>query len=251
MRTIRWRFVAEIAAIVGALLAVAGDSVAVPSPRIALWAWERPEDLRFVGPGFDVAVLAGSIVLSGETVTAVGRRYPALVLPGQRLVGVVHLEIDRRQPLVWSPSQREATIARALSLADNQRFAEIQIDFEVRASEHPVLLDVLRGVRAGLGARRKLSMTALASWCDTERWLASAPVAEIVPMLFRMGPSGENLKRRLAAGGDLADRNCRSSIGVATDTPPYGLPPGRRVYIFNPRPWTREALDRILKDLGG
>lgn len=68
-------------------------------------------------------------------------------------------------------------------------------------------------------------------------------------MLFRMGPAGENLKRRLADGGDFADRNCRSSIGIAIDMPPYGLPPGRRVYIFDPRSWDREALDVVLRDL--
>jgi len=112
-----------------------------------------------------------------------------------------------------------------------------------------VLIDVLRAVRARLPAKRELSITALASWCDTERWLGIASVEEVVPMLFRMGPVGENLKRRLAQGGDFADRNCRSSIGVAVDSPPHGVPSRRRVYIFNPRPWNREALDAILGDL--
>jgi hypothetical protein len=69
-----------------------------------------------------------------------------------------------------------------------------------------VLLDVLRAVRATLPAGRELSMTALASWCDTERWLGTAPVDEVVPMLFRMGPVGENPKRRLAEGGDSCQR---------------------------------------------
>ena len=249
VRLIRSRPVAATAAMIAALVAIAGDNVAMPRPAIVLWAWERPEDLRFAGPDFGVAVLAGSVVLAGQTVRVTGRRYPALTLPGQRIVGVVHVEIDRREPLVWSPVQREATIARILGLADNPRFDEIQIDFEVRASERHVLLDVLRAARLGLPAGRKLSMTALASWCDTERWLGSTSVEEVVPMLFRMGPAGENLKRRLSEGGDFADRNCRGSIGIAVDTPPYGLPPGRRVYIFNPHTWNREALDVILGDL--
>jgi hypothetical protein len=103
-------------------------------------------------------------------------------------------------------------------------------------------------VRATLPAGRKLSITALASWCDTERWVASAPVEEVVPMLFRMGPGSENLKRRLAEGGDFADRNCRS-VGIPVDAPPYALPPGRQVYIFNPHSWSPEALDTILEDL--
>ena len=234
---------------IAALVALAGDNVALPRPAIVLWAWERPEDLRFAGPDFGVAVLAGSIVLSGEAIRVAGRRYPALTLPEQRIVGVVHVEIDRREPLVWNRLRREATIARILELADNPRFDEIQIDFEVRASERHVLIDVLRAVRARLPSKRELSITALASWCDTERWLGIASVEEVVPMLFRMGPVGENLKRRLAQGGDFADRNCRSSIGVAVDSPPHGVPSRRRVYIFNPRPWNREALDAILGDL--
>jgi hypothetical protein len=250
VRLIRWRPIAVAMAMITPLVTIAGDHIAVPRPAIVLWAWERPEDLRFAGPDIGVAVLAGSIMLSGQTVSVTGRRYPALTLPGQRIVGVVHVEIDRRKPLVWSPSQREAAAARILELVDNPRFEEIQIDFEVGASERHVLLDVLRAVRLGLPADRKLSMTALASWCDTERWLASAPVEEVVPMLFRMRPAGENLKRRLAAGGDFGERNCRGSLGVAVDTPPYGLPPGRRVYIFNPHSWNREALDVIVGNLG-
>jgi len=234
---------------IAALVALAGDNVALPRPAIVLWAWERPEDLRFAGPDFGVAVLAGSIVLSGEAIRVAGRRYPALTLPEQRIVGVVHVEIDRREPLVWNRLRREATIARILELADNPRFDEIQIDFEVRASERHVLIDVLRAVRARLPSKRELSIKALASWCDTERWLGIASVEEVVPMLFRMGPVGENLKRRLAQGGDFADRNCRSSIGVAVDSPPHGVPSRRRVYIFNPGPWNREALDAILGDL--
>jgi hypothetical protein len=249
VRLIRWRPVAATAAMIAALVTITGDRVAVPRPAIVLWAWKRPEDLRFAGPDFGVAVLAGSILLSGQAIRVTGRRYPALILPEQRIVGVVHVEIDRRERLVWSPAQLEATIARIVGLADNPRFDEIQIDFEVRASERHVLLDVLSAVRATLHAGQELSMTGLASWCDTERWVGSAPVDAIVPMLFRMGLTGESLKRRLAEGGDFADRNCRSSIGVAVDTPPYGLPPGRRVYIFNPHSWNREALDVILRDL--
>ena len=250
VRLIRWRPVVATAAIIAALVTIAGDHVAVPRPAIVLWAWERPEDLRFAGPEYGVAVLAGSIVLSGEAIRVTGRRYPALTLPEQRIVGVVHVEIDRREPLVWSPSQREATVARILELADRPRFDQIQIDFEVRASERHVLLDLLRTLRPTLPAGHELSMTALASWCDTERWVGSAPVDYIVPMLFWMGATGENLKRRLAEGGDFADRNCRNSIGVAVDTPPYGLPPGRPVYVFNPHSWNRQALDLILRDLG-
>jgi hypothetical protein len=217
------------------LALLAADQPARPTP--ILWAWERPEDLRFAGPDATIAVLAGSITLRGEAVLAAPRRQPALLQPAQKRIAVVHVEIDRHKPLAWTAAQRQAAAAAALAYAADLPAQSVQLDFEVRDSERQVLLDLLGDLRAGLGAEKRLSMTALASWCDTEHWIEAAPVDEIVPMLFRMGPGGTALKRRLAEGGDFRDRRCRSAIGIATDTPPSFLPAGRRLYVFNPHRW--------------
>jgi hypothetical protein len=235
------------AACCGAIIAgIAPASLPPPvAPSPILWAWERPEDLRFAGPGVTIAVLAGSVTLSGDDVLIRPRLQPAKVLDTQRIAGVVHLEVDRTRPLPWTDAQRTRTITAVLSLLSNPRFTEAQIDFEVPASRRQVLLDLLTGVRAGLPPGRHLSMTALASWCDTETWIDAAPVDEIVPMLFRMGAAGEPLKRRLATGGDFHQRRCRTAIGVATDTPLEHVPAGRRVWVFNPRSWTDGDLTNV------
>ena len=218
-----------------------------PNPSLVLWAWERPEDLRFA-EGVDVAVLAGTVVLSGTEAVAHPRLQPARLAVGQRAVGTVHVEIDRGRKLRWSPELRAVAAATVLSMMRGG-FSELQVDFEVRASERPVLLDLLRDVRAGLPPGTWLSMTALASWCDTERWLSAAPVDEVVPMLFRMGQGGEALRQRLALGGDFGDERCHRSLGLATDTAVVGLPPGRRIFLFNPRPWTAEDLAAMRRSL--
>jgi hypothetical protein len=114
----------------------------------------------------------------------------------------------------------------------------VQVDFEVRRSQRQVLLDLLSDVRAGLPRGVPLSMTALASWCETEGWLKAAPVDEIVPMLFRMGPPGEEVKARLAAGRDFANPRCRTAVAISADTPLPRLPGGRRIYLFSPRSWS-------------
>jgi hypothetical protein len=64
-----------------------------------------------------------------------------------------------------------------------------------------------------------------------------------------MGPGGEGLRQRLASGGDFGDARCRRSLGVATDTVPLGLPPGRRIFLFNPHPWTAEDLSMMRRRL--
>jgi hypothetical protein len=233
------------AAVIAAALLVA-SMAPLPAPATAvLWAWERPEDLRFVPPGVTVAVLAGTVRLSGAGVAVRPRLRPALVAPGRRVAGVVHLEVDRAAPVAWTAEQRRLTAAMALGLLRDPAFNEAQVDFEVRASERQVLLDVLADVRAGLPAGTHLSMTALASWCATETWIDAAPVDEIVPMLFRMGPAGPALLRRLAAGGDFRVRRCRTSVGIATDQPPDAIPPGRRIWMFNPAPWTPDAFSAL------
>jgi hypothetical protein len=166
-----------------------------------------------------------------------------LTAPEARRTAVIRLQIDPGRPLDWSPELRRRTAETVLAYA---RFAApdaIQIDFEAPRSQRQVLLDVLHDARAGLGERAFLSMTAPASWCDGERGLDAAPVDEIVPMLFRMGPGGAGLIRRLAAGGDFRNPRCRSALGMAVDQPLARLPAGRRIYLSNPSGWRPEHLE--------
>jgi hypothetical protein len=82
-----------------------------------------------------------------------------------------------------------------------------------------------------------LSITALASWCESDNWIANLPVTEAVPMLFRMG-AGEGYH----PDEDFRPGVCRSSVGISTDEPLPEFPRGRRVYIFHPRSWSAVEL---------
>lgn len=212
-----------------------------PRRALVLWAWDRPEDLSFARPGDEVAAVVGVVTLSGQAVKARGRRVALTLPPGLRRTAVVHVEIDPHAPAVWSARQRRAAAAAVLAYAA-QGWEAVQVDFEVKASQRQVLLDLLTDVRAGLPRGTPLSMTALASWCDSEGWIASAPVDEVAPMLFRMGPGGRPLRHRLESGGDLRQPRCRAALGMAVDQPFERLPAGRRVYLFNPRPWDAKTL---------
>lgn len=207
-----------------------------PPSTLILWAWERPEDLRFAPPGVEIAVQTGFVDISGGDFTAHGRRYP-LLTTRPPTTALVHIQIDPARPVQWTPALRQRVAAAVLHYAALIPAARVQVDFEVRASERQVLLDLLADVRRGLPRGTLLSMTALASWCDGEAWLDAAPADEIVPMLFRMR-GGEGLKNRLAAGGDFRDPRCRAALAVASDSPIARAPLGRRVYLFSPASWT-------------
>lgn len=218
------------------LLALTACRPSPPPATLVLWAWERAEDLRFVKGRAEVAVESGSIVLDGAAVEARGRRHPLLVAEPPT-TSVVHVEIRRDRPLVWNATMRATTAAAILHYATRLPARRVQVDFEVRASERAILLDVLGDVRRALPRATVLSMTALASWCG-EDWLGRAPVDEVVPMLFRMGRRGETVRTMLAEGGDLRHDRCRGALGVAIGTPVPRAPAGRRVYLFDPRSWT-------------
>lgn len=228
--------------------------IAAPAARAeitpVLWAWERPEDLRFA-PSVETAVQTGFVEIGGTGVMGRGRRFVLHAAPGQVSTALVHVQIHRGQPLTWTPTLRAQTAAKVLGYARAGGARRVQIDFEVRQSERQVLLDLLADVRAGLPAGTRLSMTALASWCERETWLADAPVDEIVPMLFRMGAGGAPLKAKLAAGGDFMNPRCRTAYGVSVDAPLAGAPDGRRVYLFSPRSWTARAFDQVRARIAG
>ena len=232
------------------LSASCGDGPTVNRSTMILWAWERPEDLRFVPPDVEVAVQTGFIEIGGGDMVARGRGVPLRVLHPAG-TAMVHVQIDESRPVIWSPMLRSRVVAAILHFATLRPTRRVQVDFEVRASEHRILIDVLCDVRRALPANAILSMTALASWCGGERWLDAAPVDEIVPMVFRMGRSARLIKRRLADGGDFADRRCRTAIGIASDEPIARAPPGRRVYAFSPVSWTKHPFAVVRSEIEG
>jgi len=236
--------------LLGLALAACQPNAPAPPSTLVIWAWERPEDLRFAGAEAEVAVQTGFVELSGEQVRDRGRHFP-LEVERPPDTAIVHVEIDQSVPLAWTPRLRSRVVAAILHHARAFPARRVQVDFEVRASEREVLLEVLEDVRRGLPRTTLLSMTALASWCDTERWLDRAPVDEIVPMLFRMQEAGDALENRLAAGGDFRNPRCRSAFAVSTDTPVVRAPRGRRVYLFNPRSWTEADFRRVQAEVEG
>jgi len=204
-------------------------------PRIMLWAWERPEKLDFINPSeIGVAFLARTIQIHGGLVTVRPRLQPLVVAPGTAIMAVVRIE--SRDALYSTHREVEHAILEA---TDFPGIRALQVDYDAKASERDFYRTVLTDLRNVLPQGMPLSMTALASWCESDDWIAGLPVAEAVPMLFRMGTEPYR-------GNGFRPAACRSSVGISTDEPlPRRSPDvsrGRRVYIFNTRSWSRGAL---------
>ena len=213
-------------------------------PGIVLWAWERPEDLRFLRPGSaGVAFLATTIRLDGGKFTVRPRFQPLRVAPHTPLMAVVRIESGHSGPVPAVAALAEEIAATAR----RPRIAALQIDFDARRSERPFYRELLAEVRRRLPAGVPLSMTALASWCLGDAWLDGLGVAEAVPMLFRLGPEREAVLSRVAGG--FPSPACSTSFGVSLDEPiSTPLPPAARRYYFSPVPWRPETVNAILSE---
>jgi len=217
-------------------------------PRVMLWAWERPTDLRFINPKeTGIAFLARTIRLhSGEV--EVRPRLQTLNLPdATSVMAVARVETDAvRKPEV-SAQQRDQLAGAIADMAKLPNVSNIQIDFDATQSERAFYRDVIFEVRRRLPDKVGLSITALASWCTYDDWLSDLPIDEAVPMLFRMAGDGKQIARRLDAGEDFIALPCRHSYGISTDEPRSGLFRTRRLFVFNPDSWTENSVHAILE----
>jgi len=217
-------------------------------PQVMLWAWERPTDLRFINPKeTGVAFLAQSIRLrSGEV--GIRPRLQPLNLPDEtRVMAVARVETDAVSKPQLSVQQRERLAGVIANMAKLPNVSDIQIDFDATKSERAFYRDLIVDVRRRLPDDVSLSMTALASWCTYDDWLSDLPIDEAVPMLFRMAGDGKQIARRLDRGDDFIASPCLHSYGISTDEPRTNLSLARRLYVFNPDPWTEPAVRAILE----
>jgi hypothetical protein len=276
----------------GALLAgkkFPGNDRASGLPRVILWAWERPEDFRFLTPGeAGVAFLAETIYLreprekngkeAERDVRVQPRRQPLRVSPGTVLIAVARIETLRAQgagaeqragnistdnSLPYTESQRWRVAEEIYQLQNIEGVRAVQIDFDATQSERAFYAELLRDVRARLRKEQSLSITALASWCLGDAWLAQLPpgtIDEAVPMLFRMGGETGEVARILRRGEEFTAAACRSSAGLSTDEAfsrvllsgklKKKLPgqPEKRIYLFHPRPWTKTEAEKWIEE---
>ncbi|MDM7922690.1 MAG: hypothetical protein QUS14_10360 [Pyrinomonadaceae bacterium] len=206
-----------------------------------LWAWERPEDLRFIETSTTgVAYLAQTLLLDGDEVKLVPRRQSMELADGTYLIAVTRIESVRSQDKKPGYSDEKKAEAAELILKTLERpgVRGVQIDFDAAVSERDFYRRLVDAVRAKIPEGKSLTMTALASWCVGETWLNTMDVDEAVPMAFEMGADTERVRSYIRSGQDWTVPLCRASYGLSVDEPGIeGIKPGRRVYWFSDKSW--------------
>jgi hypothetical protein len=193
-------------------------------------------DLRALPSDVGFAFLAQTITATARASVVSPRRQPLLVALSTPLIAVTRIETPGGDAAIGQIDEMARAIASTTHLP---RVTAVQVDFDATLSQRQMYRQLLHAVRRELPPATLLSITALASWCMQDDWLADLPIDEAVPMLFRMGPSGpirDGVADRLRAPA------CRGAIGTSLDEPLTTSRDRRRLYVFNPQPWTAATI---------
>jgi len=217
-------------------------------PQKIIWAWERPEDLKFADPNeYGVAFLAQTLYLEQDHVIPNKRRQPIEIAPGAYVIAVTRIEtnkeLSKRPEMTGEMAAKVASIVRSTLELPNVK--ALQVDFDAVSSERNFYRSIINNVRKNMPKGMPLTMTSLASWCTGDAWFNDFPVDEAVPMTFRMGADEEKVRTFLRNGNDWREPLCRGSYGVSVDDPPVqGIRSGRRLYLFSDNAWRASDLKR-------
>lgn len=239
-----------LASIILMLTCTAPNHPNIP-PNIVIWAWERPEDLRFLDPKrHAVAFLAQTLILHGDDVVFQPRRQPIQFSPGTYLIAVTRIETSRdgeKRPN-FSQNHQKSIVQFLKKSIELPGVKAVQIDFDAVASEREFYRDLITETRTAIDLEISLTITALTSWCLGDKWLNGLPIDDAVPMLFDIGPSRKEVADLLGRGDDFSESKCRNSYGLSVNEPPItGLKKGRRIYLFKSAAWTPNDLGTIDK----
>ncbi|MCA9610827.1 MAG: DUF3142 domain-containing protein [Myxococcales bacterium] len=206
-------------------------------PRVILWVWHGEQDLRGLPSDVGVAYLARTVTarLGAPTIT-MPRRSALWLDPDTARTAVVHVEVRRGATLA---AAADHVLRAAESASREEGVREVQIDFDCPRSMRADYAVLLAGLRARLPRAQRLSITALGSWCASDRWLADVDVDRVVPMLFGPGHEAGLLHRARASGEPLREPRCRDAIGVREGDPPL-TPTPRTLFVFPRSRWTRD-----------
>jgi hypothetical protein len=217
------------------------------APKLVLWAWERPEDLSYIDPEkVGVAYLAKTIEVREQGMRVIPRRQPLSLAKGTFVIPVVRIETEHAD--LNDPTLKHRILSELTSLATKQ-VRVIQIDYDAKASERSFYSSLLNELRSALPKDISISITALGSWCREGSWLDSLPVAEAVPMLFRMGPDGNELKQFVERNNTFRSVKASASYGISLDEPVALPSTEKRIYLFNPKCWTRTTVNEAVRRL--
>lgn len=226
---------------------------------VTIWAWDRFDDLSFLKGDTDVTYYAGTFYLRDNRAIFNPRKKElicpesAKTSPSFRIEAVHSIDSEYKQSAI-------ATICDTIKIylkSHKHSLDMVQIDFDAGQSQRSFYKDLLKELRTTLGAETKISITALTSWCLSDRWMQGLDVDEIVIMLFSLGKDKDETLALLELDQLDTGNDAHTAIGISANEPSTNqklkelgiLDEAQKIYIFQSLPWTKNRYLSITNEV--
>lgn len=214
---------------------------------IIVWVWERPENLYFLKEkNVTFAYLSGTVTKTNSNLEYYSRRQPLRIPDNRQTISVIRIEDksdDHKLRDEYLIDISDYVVNLCLERKSN---ISCQIDFDATESQIDFYKKLVIQVREKLPKKYKLSITALVSWCTSDKtWFDELPIDEVVPMFFRLGKEENIYWQNINEGKLRISNSCQKAIGIATDElmPNKIYLKNKPIYIFNNEYWTKTNWD--------
>lgn len=213
-------------------------------PRVTLWAWERPEDLRSLDPQQTAVAYLDQTIFITDHVIVHPRMQRLLVAPSAKIIAVIRLEAPVQSAQLAAPNLASTVADLVVAAAHKPQVAALQVDFDAGRSQREFYSSLLSEIRKRMAPDMPLSITALLSWCGRDDWIKNLPIDEAVPMYFRLG-GYERSPQEPGWTYTIREPLCETSAGISTDEPWPKVHKDQRLYVFHPKSWNEVALQNV------
>jgi hypothetical protein len=218
---------------------------ATAGARQVAWLWDEaqlpPWSVR------EAAVLQRHILLTGDSALTRPRMRWPLMPAATQVTPVLHVEVSTVNPPVNMEASRAMIVAALLDAAAVSTSGWVQLDMEAKPSQRTFYRSLVGQLRDELPSRIKLSVTALAWWCQSPAWLDGLAADEVVPMFFRMGRDGAAMRALLEQSPASLHASCRAGSAGFSPQEPFGrqiVERYRKIYWFDRHAWKRATSDQ-------
>ena len=212
--------------------------------KIYVWAWERPEDLRFLSGiknSNNIVYYAGGIVIKDGRLDIQPRINNLLTTQTARLIPIIRID-NFDSSAVFTDILMKKVEDFIVTACKHPGVIGCQVDFDARTSERIIYANLLNSIKKRLSENIPLSITALVSWCDEFSWLNETSIDFAVPMFYRLGPDRDQIQNDRVGSTFMKSPKCQNAIGLSNDEvmPVIKYIKGKDVYLFKYQPWTKK-----------
>ena len=209
--------------------------------RVA-WVWDGAQPPAWASG--NAAVVVRHVLLRGDKVLLRPRHSSPGLPANARVTPVVHVQLSGTTPPPGLDHARDAIVEAMLHAAALSTSGWVQLDLEALASQRASYRALVLEIRGRLPAATRLSVTALAWWCQDARWLDGLAADEVVPMFFRMGHETERMRKILVEKPARLHARCGKAAGFSMQEPFTAIVAARygRTYWFDNQRWKSGAI---------